>query len=197
MELSKLEVAKRDQIGTNAVRQMRHQGRVPGVLYGDKSEPLSFSADEKILTELLAAPGQFVEVEFEGQVQTSIIQEVQYDTWGQKVLHVDFVRVDANKPVEVAVPLNVFGTPKGASVGGALQKHHAEVRIQCIPRLIPHKVDINMKALGIGDTIQVKDLPLPSEATVVGGGDQLVCEVINTRAAAAEEADGDGEDGES
>ena len=194
MELTKLEVAKRDATGTNAVRALRKQGRVPGVLYGHKEAVISFSTDERALEDILDQHAQFVEVDLDGSAETAIIRDVQYDTWGQKVLHVDFVRVDANEAIEVPVGISYFGIPKGVNEGGVLNQQMNEVHIRCVPRLIPAQIEINVKSLGVGDMIYAKDIPIPEGAELMDDPERVCCAVESQKVDVDEVAEA--EDGE-
>lgn len=181
MELAKLEVAKREAVGSNAVRALRDKGRIPGVVYGHKQAAVAVSADRVALVSALSHHAQFVELNVDGSIETAVIRDVQYDTWGTNILHVDFVRVDPDEEIEVQLAIEFFGQPVGLKDGGILEKHVTEVRIRCAPRDIPEFVKVSVKDLSLHQSVLAKHLPLPEGARLVDDPEKALCSLVSAR----------------
>ncbi len=186
-----IEVSKRDKIGSNASKQLRKSGRIPGVLYGHGQESVPITADGRSLEATLHTHAQFVELSIDGAVETALIREVQYDHYGQHVVHVDFVRVNLDEPIEVHIQVEYRGMPKGVSAGGVLQRFLTEVPIRVAPRYIPDEFIVNVSHLDVGDSILMGDVELPASAELVGDPSKPICSVVSSTAqvVATEEAD--------
>lgn len=191
-ELTRLEMEKRTEAGSNASRRLRKSGRVPAILYGHGLESLSLATPRRALEEGLAH-AQFFELSVDGSVETAIVRDVQYDTYGQDVQHIDFVRVDVDEKVEVEIPLELRGIPKGASQGGVLQTFVTEIKLMIAPRYIPEEIVISVAGLDIGDSILAGDVKIPEQAELIDEADKPICTVTE---AAAEEEPTESEDGE-
>ena len=90
-----------------------------------------------------------------------LVKEVQYDHLGMEVMHVDFARVSLDEKVEVTVPLELKGTPKGEADGGVLQQIINELEVECLVTEIPDVIRHNVASMGINDVLHIKDLKLP------------------------------------
>ena len=111
-EKTKLNLERREQIGSNACRGLRKEGKTPVVIYGHGQETVPLAADTRQLSDVLAQRAQFLEVAIGDETETALIREVQYDVYGQDVVHVDLVRVDIDEPVVVSVPIELRGLRK-------------------------------------------------------------------------------------
>lgn len=178
MEVTKLEVSRRATTGSNASNQLRKSGKIPGVLYGHKQEAVAVEADATALSAVLDAHAQYMELNLDGAVEAAIVREVQYDPFGQHILHVDFVRVSADEQIEVPVAIEIVGLAKGVQDGGILEQHLMDVTIRCRPGAIPEKIVVNVAGLGLSESIQIKDLKLPDGAIAVDDPDKGVVGVV-------------------
>lgn len=195
-DLTRLEMEKRSDAGSNASRRLRNQGRVPAVLYGHGQGTVALTTPRKELEEGLAH-AQFFELSVDGKVETAIAREIQYDTYGQEVLHVDFVRTDLDEKVDVQVALEMRGIPKGASAGGVLQTLENDITLRVAPRHMPDLITLSVAGLDVGDSILAGDVKIPEQAELVDDPEKVLCTVTAKTAAAEEEAaeaaEGEGE----
>ncbi|MBI4878505.1 MAG: 50S ribosomal protein L25 [Planctomycetes bacterium] len=181
VEVTKLELARREAVGTNAVRGLRKAGSVPVVLYGHGREALALAAAGRALQDVIARGARFLELSIEGQTETALIREVQYDAFGLEVLHIDLMRVDIDEAINVSVPVEMRGRPKGLAEGGALQKLLTDVEIRIAPRHIPEAIVVNISGLEVNQSIYVRDLELPPSAKLLEDPDKIVCTVAVPR----------------
>ncbi len=172
-----LKATKRDALGTRKARRLRQNGNIPGIIYGhgEQAVPVTLSEHD---VELVVLHGErLLEVELDGETHNVLIKEVQYDTFGQDVLHVDLTRVRLDERVEVTVPIVLRGRPAGLDEGGVLHQMAPEATIECVVTGIPDDLRVNVADLKVGDSLHMRDLPLPEGATLLEEPEVLVCSV--------------------
>jgi large subunit ribosomal protein L25 len=178
-----LVVEVREGSGKGAARKLRAAGRVPAILYGQGKPSLSLAIDPRSLEKVLKAGGANalldLTVQGRGDLGTpvALVKELQRDPIRGSILHADLYQVDLTKTVEVEVPIHLLGKPKGIDFGGLLEHTLREVRIECLPRAIPEKIDLDVSELEIGDVLHVRDLPLPTGVRLISDPDLGVAQV--------------------
>ena len=185
MERIKLEALPRKSGSKGSRNQMRAAGRVPAVVYGRGTEPLSISLDSKSLKKALStAAGSNILLDLElggegGSKETVMVKELQRDPLQRDfILHADLIRISLTDKIEVQVPLNFIGEAKGAKEGGVFQVQRREVGVRCMPEDIPQYIDVSIEDLGIGDVITVADLQLPEEIEILEDPSEDVASVL-------------------
>ena len=171
----KLSASVRAESGRNAVKQVRARKGVPAVIYGSKNEPANLEVSRRDIEALLShAVGENIlvdlEIEENGKKtnRLSLIQEVQRHPIRREVLHVDFHAVSMTELITADIVVESFGEPDGVkNFGGLLEQSIRTVSIKCLPQNLPELIRVDVTALKIGDSIHVRDLPLPAgvEAT--------------------------------
>jgi len=106
-----------------------------------------------------------------------LVKDVQYDHLGLEILHIDFARVSLDERVEVTVPLELKGTPKGEAEGGVLQQIVNELEIECLVTEIPDNVTHSVAEMGIDDVVHIRDLKLPAGAKALQDTELIVAMV--------------------
>jgi large subunit ribosomal protein L25 len=161
---TKLQVASRDPDGSRSARRLRRSGRIPGVLYGGGSDPLSFSVDARELRLALAGSGAVVDLSIDGAQATPVVlKEAQRDPVRGETTHVDLLRVRLDKPIHAVVPLELSGaddTP-GVKEGGILEQLTRELNIEALPTAIPESIEHELGELNIGDTLALEAIAVP------------------------------------
>jgi large subunit ribosomal protein L25 len=117
------------------------------------------------------------DLSLDGKNEKVLVKEVQYDHLGMEVLHVDFARVSLDERVEVTVPLELKGEPKGEADGGVLQQIVAELELECLVTEIPDAIRHNVAEMALGDVLHIKDLQLPPGAKALQDEDLIVATV--------------------
>jgi large subunit ribosomal protein L25 len=176
-----LEVEKRDQAGKGVARQLRRQGKIPGVLYGEgKSEFVAM--DHKIARNLVISQvghTGLLTVRISGaKERIAVLQDHQIDPITGAILHVDLYEVSMKKPIRVKVPVTVIGeVPLGVKEGGILHQPMRELHIECLPAQIPDHIEINASEFGIGQGVHVKDVEAPDGVKVLDDQDLMVVHI--------------------
>lgn len=176
-----LEVEKRDRAGKGVARQLRRQGKIPGVLYGGgKSEFVAM--DHKIARNLVISQvghTGLLTVRISGaQERIAVLQDHQIDPITGAILHVDLFEVSMKKPIRVKVPVTIIGeVPLGVKEGGILHQPMRELHIECLPDQIPDHIEINASEFGVGDGVHVKEVEAPTGVKILDDQDLMVVHV--------------------
>ena len=176
----------RSEIGGRRPRRIRASGRVPAILYGsgtaqalelngrEIAEALHGSSSESVLVDLM--------VEAEGGATTkkmALIREVQHDPLRDTIEHVDFHQVEENKKLRVEVPVHEIGEAVGVRTGGGILDHALRaLRVECLPKDLPERIDVDVSALEVGQAIHVGEVKLPAGVTVLNAKELPVFMVL-------------------
>jgi large subunit ribosomal protein L25 len=194
MSIGNLRAEARSQPGSRASRRIRDGGSVPAVIYGHRQDPLHVAVPSREFSNLLKHKVHLFKLDLDGKkTEQAIIKDVQYDPFGQQIMHIDFLRVDINEAVEVRVQLEFVGHPKGAAEGGILEQFITNIPVRCTPDRIPDSIPVGVEHLGLHESVRMKDVQLPEGVTLAGDPELVVCSCVEryvapTPVAGAEEA---------
>jgi large subunit ribosomal protein L25 len=181
MKTLPLKARRRTDKGTDACRRLRRAGEIPINLYGkiarggeSKNENLDLAASAYDVMQLLGKHASILDVSFDGRKEMAVVREVQRDSFGDDVLHIDMVMIDPSKPVELAVDIVFKGEAKGQKGGGRLIVQLRQLMIRAIPAKIPGEIVAKVDDLEIDQTIMVKQLELPEGVTTSVNPEQIV-----------------------
>ena len=162
--LEVLEVKVRDTFGKRRIRRLRATGMVPANLYGHKQETVNLMIDEAAMKMILRRGHQIVKLTGASSDE-ALIKEVQWNVWGNEILHVDFTRINANETVKATVPVVLKGDAAGLREGGVIETLIHEVEVECSAFNMPENIVISVTNLGLGQQITAADLKLPEGVT--------------------------------
>lgn len=189
-KFEQIKVQVREQLGSRANKRLRDQGLVPAVVYGHKEAVLPIAVNRKEVSRHLDAGAHLFDLAISGQTEHVLVKEVQYDHLGIDVLHVDFSRVDLNERVEVTVPIELKGEPKGEKDGAVLQQILNTLEIECLVTEIPHSIVVDVTHMEKDSVLHLSEIKLPTGATTKQDGELIVAKVeeIKEEVAAVEPA---------
>lgn len=182
-----LAVEPREKTGTAESRRLRKRGLVPGNIYGHGEGAVTVSANEESILPMVYSGHRVVDIQMNGGSELAIIRDVQWDTFGQKILHFDLLRVSREEKVEMEVAIELRGISPGVIAGGILDLHLHSISIVCPAYSIPDHVYVKINNLGIGDAIHVRDLELAPEVEVEQDPDEIVVQVTQPTVVEEEE----------
>jgi len=167
----KLNAEIRKVAGKGAARAVRKNANIPAVIYGEKKEPVSIELNGRDFNMLLGKPSlrtKLFEIMVGGNKEDAMLMDIQYHPVSDKVVHVDFKRIDVKKPVHVVVPVEVINVDisKGIKLGGVLNFAVRKVALVGLVSDMPEKITIDLADVTIGDTIHGSDLVLPKGITL-------------------------------
>jgi large subunit ribosomal protein L25 len=153
----------------NDLRQLRNQGKVPGVVFGKnigKSTPIAI--EERELLQLIRSNANAVVQLTVPSIGTQpvMLTDVQRDPLSRHLLHCDFHQIDMNRAVRTQARLETHGTAPGDQEGGIVQMMLHEIEIQCLPGSIPEVIPVDISKLQIGENILAGDLKMPQGVTM-------------------------------
>jgi large subunit ribosomal protein L25 len=182
-----LRVEQRPHHGKRNNRRLRDSGRLPAVLYGHGEDCLSLSVAADQFEASLRHGTKVVDLEGAASGK-ALLQDVQWDTFYQHVLHVDLLRVRAGERVTIDVPVELRGEAPGAREGGVIEQMLHSVEIEVELDAIPDKLHVNVNRLEVGGELKVSDIvDLPTGAKVLTNADEMVVHCV-MRAVEEEEA---------
>jgi large subunit ribosomal protein L25 len=169
-----LKAELRSGIGRLKSRQVRGTGKTPAILYGvGTPQALSISSKELVAAlNATKAESVLVDLEIAGEKgakkHLALLSEVQIHPIKDKVLHVDLHEIDPNKKVQAEVSVHEMGEAIGVRTGGGVLDHLIRhVRVECLPQDLPSEIKVDVSEMNIGDSIHVKELPLPKGVVFV------------------------------
>lgn len=153
--------SSRANVGKRDSNALRANGQVPCVLYGGKDQ-IHFSAPYNAFNQLVYSPDVYtVKLSIDGKEYDAVMQEIQFHTINDKIIHIDFMLLNQDKPVILDIPVKSIGTSIGSRQGGKLVTNVRKLKVRALPKDLPDTIDINIENLNIGQSIRIKDLNLP------------------------------------
>jgi large subunit ribosomal protein L25 len=174
----------REQAGKGVARQLRRQGKIPAVLYG-QDECLLLTLDPDGVRKILrshAAGTALVSLTVTGGKgktnRTALLRDYQVDPVSGQILHADLFEVSMDQPIRVKVPVSVTGgVPQGVKEGGVLHHNLRQLNIECLPSALPDHIEVDASQLGIAQGIHVRELTHREGIRFLDEGDQMVVSV--------------------
>jgi large subunit ribosomal protein L25 len=183
-----IQVQKREKTGTREARYLRAEGKIPSALAaGDNKPHVDFAIDEHEFLATRRRHQHVYELELDGVRETALVRELQWDTYGEHITHVEFRRVDLTKTTEVDVAIAFIGHPKGQ-----LNLMMTHVKVRALPIDIPDELEVSVADLEPGTNVAVSEIKLPKGIELITSPKLLVArisvikiEVLETPVAAA------------
>lgn len=185
-----MRVEPRTQATKGDLRKLRQSGKVPGVIYGKQlAAPATVSVSEKELAALLRThPNAVLELDIPASgVQSVMVSDVQRDSLNSRLLHVDFHQINMNEKVRANVRIDIAGDSAGVREGGILSLVLHELEVQCLPGDIPEVLEVDVSELGIGESLTVGQLKLPSGVEAKSDEELVVVTVLAPQKERSEE----------
>jgi large subunit ribosomal protein L25 len=192
--------------GSASARRLRTEDRIPGVVYGHGMDPLSVSVvrrDLRIALSGAAGLNTILDLTVDGEVYPTLVKDIQRHPVKRNVQHIDFIQVNLNEEVTVAVPVRLVGEAKDVEAeGGLVDLTMNELEVVTTPRNIPDEIVIDVTDMDMDSTIRVSDIPLPAGVTAAADPEFPVVTILTMRTpvldaeeAAADAAAAEGEEG--
>ncbi len=188
MEELVFEIKKRELSSKGALKRLRKEGFTPGVFYAkDVENPYYFYIEEKKLNPLIyTSETHMVTLKTDdGKEFKAILKDIQFDPVKENVIHVDFQGVTFGEVITVQIPVVHTGASIGVREGGVLTQFIHKLDIECLPREIPEKVEVDITDLGIGDSLYVKDIQL-EKAKILNPEDAIIFTITPPKGAVEE-----------
>ncbi len=172
-----IEARPRQERGSRSMRRLRGQGLIPAVIYGADCENQPLSVHAETLRGVIEQRARMVEVKIGSQSRPAVIKEIQFDHLDSEIQHVDFETINLEETIEIDVPIETHGTPKGVKNGGTMEVVHKHITVECKPADIPREITVEVADLDIGADVTVGDLTIPERVKVLDDPAQTVITV--------------------
>jgi large subunit ribosomal protein L25 len=172
-----LNVQNRNSRGKRDARRLRQEGSVPAVLYGHGKENVCLAVLAEDMDAVVRHGARLVELQ--GAVnEQAFVRDLQWDTWGTHILHIDFTRISAHEKVEVEVHVELRGEAPGVRQGGVVEQLLHQVGIECEATEIPEVLLVNVNELNLEESITLGQLKLPKTAKILADPDAVVVQCV-------------------
>ncbi len=181
LDTETLEVTARADHGSRSMRRLRRAGRVPGVLYGGDSEPVSFDVDARILRNMLNRAGAMLQVSVDGgSPQPVLIKDVQHHPLRGDIVHADMLRVDMRVAIQAPIPVEITGAEDapGVSEGGVLSQETRELNIEALPGDLPDVIVHDVSGLEMNETLYLSAVTAPAGVTLLDDLEETVVATV-------------------
>jgi large subunit ribosomal protein L25 len=173
--------------GSGDARRLRRSGRIPAVIYGRKKDAISIDLDAKDFANGTKGISEstIVKVEVDGQIHEAFVKDTQRDIRDGSILHVDFYEIEGNTLLRAKVSIHIHGNPIGVREGGVLETPLHDVEVECLPRDLPERMDVDIAGLKVNQSIHVRDLAFGDGVRIISNADQVVALVKFAKTEAA------------
>lgn len=184
METIDVPIEPREAGSKRAAGRLRREGKLPGVFYGHKTDPVPLQVSRKELSDRIA--------ELEGshiirmkstsallEDKVALIKEVQIHPVTGDIVHLDLYEVDLTQKISVKVPFHFVGKAQGVVKGGILQPVVREIEVECLPIDIPEFLDVDVSSLEIGQSLHVSDMQAPKDVLITSDSGTTIVTVVS------------------
>ena len=192
----------RSALGKGASRRLRHAGQLPAILYGGNQQPQPLTLNQLELQNLMHKAGEafyshVLTLKIGGAIETAVLRDMHRHPFKPSIMHIDFLRVSADRQLRVHIPLHFTNESISRGVkqqGGVVSRALIDIEIACLPQDLPEFIEVDLTNLGLGEALHLSDLQLPEGVElanhVTAGSEQDAIVVSIHHAHGGEEAPG-------
>jgi len=191
-----LTAVSRNDLGKSATRRLRKENKVPAVVYGAGSEPVSITLGHNELlhsTENEAFFSHILSLKIDGKKENVVIKDLQRHPSKSILMHADFLRINLKEKLKVHVPIHFVGEDDapGVKQGGVVTHDLVDVEVECLPKNLPEFIEVDVSALAIGESLHLSDIKLLKglEIVALAQGDDHDLQVVAIHANRAAEVE--------
>jgi large subunit ribosomal protein L25 len=163
----------RETQGKGASRRLRHEGKVPAILYGGHLDARALTVSHQKLALMLENErfySTILSLKVGDQNQAAILKDVQRHPYKNAILHIDFQRVEENEKIRISIPLHFKGeavSPGVKQQGGLVSHMRTEVEVSCLPKDLPEFIEVDLSNLSLNESIHLSQLKVPEGVQLV------------------------------
>ena len=157
----------REDRGKGASRRLRHEGKVPAIIYGAGRPPRALTFDHnKVIRQLENESfySSILNIQVDEKSQAAIVKDIQRHPSKPRIMHIDFQRIVADEKIRMNVPIHYVNAEiaKGvAEEGGSVSQLITDVEISCLPRDLPEYFEVDIENLDLNEMLYISDITLP------------------------------------
>jgi large subunit ribosomal protein L25 len=163
----------RETQGKGASRRLRHEGKVPAILYGGHADARALTLSHQKLLIMLDNErfySTILSLKVGDQTQAAILKDVQRHPFKNAIVHIDFQRVEENEKIRISIPLHFTGaavSPGVKTQGGIVSHMRTETEVSCLPKDLPEFIEVDISGLSLNESIHLSQLKIPAGVTLV------------------------------
>ncbi|MCL2043790.1 MAG: 50S ribosomal protein L25 [Treponema sp.] len=182
-----LSARNRQKSGSAESRRIRRNGRIPAVLYGRSGKAISLDLDALEFSRSIKniSESTIVKVNVEDKFFDAFVKDTQRNIIDGKILHVDFYEVESGVVLRAKVSLLIKGQPIGVRDGGIMENPLHEIEVECLPKDLPERIEVDISGLKVNQAFHVRDIHLAEGVRLISAADQVVALVKFAKAEAA------------
>ena len=171
-----LTAKNRQEKGSLASRRLRRSGRIPAVLYGRAGSAISIDLDALDFSRRVKkiSESTIVKVDVEGKQYDAFVKATQRNIIDGNILHIDFYEVESGAILRARVSIQFKGNPIGVREGGILETPLHEIEVECLPKDLPERIELDISELKANQSLYVRDLPVSENVRIITGVDHVV-----------------------
>ena len=171
-----LKARNRENKGKGEARKIRRAGRIPAVLYGHSGKAVSIDLDALEFSSGVKGISEstIVKVDVDGKQHDAFVKDTQRNILDGKILHVDFYEVESGVSLRARVSIQLKGNAIGVREGGVLEFPLHEVEVECLPKDLPERIELDISNLGANQSIHVRNLVLAEGVKIITSSDQVI-----------------------
>lgn len=190
MEQNTLVGYERNSFKKGPAGRLRKEGKIPAVIYGhNQPVHISVSATEFDSKFHIISENTLISINVDGKNYEVLVKDSQENMILSQITHIDFFEVERGKVLKTRIPVILTGTSVGVKEGGLLEQHLHEIDIECLPKDIPAKIELDITELQLGESIHISDLKTADEVKILNSMDQSVVGVTTVKAEEEPETD--------
>lgn len=167
-----LKAESREVIGKGASRRLRRDDKIPAVIYGGEAKPEPITVSHSAILKCLndeSFYSQIIDIDIAGEIQETILRDLQRHPFKPTILHADFQRVVRGQELTVSVPVHYVNTESsvGVKAGGILSQNIIDVEVICRPSLIPEALEVDVIKLDVNESLHLTDINMPEGVRLV------------------------------
>lgn len=177
---SALQAVERTEFRNSALTQIRNEGNIPAVVYGNKLESTSVYINGADFLRTMREVGRngVFPLNLNGKQLNVILTDYQADPIKREIVHADLLAVDMSKEIHADVRITLIGEAEGVKDGGVMQQSLHEVSVTATPSNIPQTIDVDVTQLQVGETITVGDITNKQGYTINTDVDQTIVSIL-------------------
>lgn len=174
----KLTARSRTKTTKREANKDRAAGNIAAVMYGHGKPATSLWVERLAFEKLYAQSGEssIIHIDVDGKSHNVLVQDVAFDPLAHRAIHIDFLQVKMNEVIEVTVPLEFVGeAPAVRTLGGTLIKTLEEVEVSCLPKDLPHALEVNLeKLIDFDSNLSVADITVPADVKILTNPETVI-----------------------
>ena len=172
---------ERAERGSRAVRRLRRDGLVPGVVYGGSDgNSTSFKVDSRALRHVLVDGSALIDLEVAGRTRPVIVKDQQLHPVRGEVMHIDLLEVRLDEKIQTTVAVHIEGTEEapGIKEGGVLEQVTHQLNIEALPTAIPEFVAVDVSGMEIAATMNLSEVAVPEGVTFLDDPEETIIATV-------------------